>query len=78
MSCVNHNFGKGLVRNFLGGERMWREKSYMKLVEMKERHVFANGEKLSSCLLQTRMCGVSLEFHNNKLKIEVPLDFFFS
>jgi hypothetical protein len=24
------------------------------------------------------MCGVCLDFHNNELGIEVPLDFFFS
>jgi hypothetical protein len=61
----------------LGSERMWRRESYMKLVEVKERYVFATEENPSSYLPLTKMCGVSLEFHSNQLRIEVPLDFFF-
>jgi hypothetical protein len=57
---------------------MWRGEIYMKLVKVKERHIFASGEKLSSCFLLTRMCGVRmcgvcLEFHSNQLRTEVPI-----
>jgi hypothetical protein len=78
MSYVNHSSGGRLVQSFLGSERMWRGESYMKLVEVKEKHVFANGEKSSSCLLLTRMCGICLEFHNNQLRTKVPLKIFSS
>jgi len=79
MSCVNDGSGRGLVWNFLGSKRMWRRESYMKLVEVKERFFyFASGEKLSSCLLLTKMCGICLEFYSNQLRTKAPLDFFFS
>ncbi len=37
-----------------------------------------SGDKLSSCFLLVKMCGVCLEFHSNQLRTKVPLDFFFS
>ncbi len=61
-----------------GEQKDVRGESYMKLVEVKERHVFASGENISSCLLLTRMCGVCLEFHRNQFKTEVLLNFFSS
>jgi hypothetical protein len=56
---------------------MWRKKRYIKLVE-KKAIFLASGEKLSSCFLVIRMCGICLEFHNNQLGTKDPLDFFFS
>jgi hypothetical protein len=78
MNSVNHSSSGGLVRGFQGNERMWKKESYMKLAEKKEARLLASGEKLSSCFLLVRMCGVCLEFHSNRLGIEIPLDSFFS
>jgi hypothetical protein len=36
MSCVNHDFGGGLVRSFQGSEGMWKRKSYMKWAKEEE------------------------------------------
>jgi len=48
----------------------------MKLIEEKEGKFLASGEKLNSCFLLVRTCGVGLELHSNQLGIEIPLDFF--
>jgi hypothetical protein len=39
------------------------------------RAFFANGEKLSSCLLLIMMCGVCLEFHSNHVGDKSPSRF---
>ncbi len=53
------------MQSFQGSEGMWRGRSYMKQVEVKNWGRFLmSGEKLSSCLLLVRMCEVCLEFHN--------------
>jgi hypothetical protein len=51
----------------------------MKLVEKEKRQfVFGKWGEANFMFLLIRMCGVCLDFHNNELGIEVPLDFFFS
>jgi len=65
MRFLNHSSSGGLMQSFQGSEKMWRRRCYMKQVEVKNWGRFlTSGEKLSSCLLLVRMCGVCLEFHN--------------
>jgi hypothetical protein len=78
MSSVNHSSNGGLVRSFLGSEGMWRGKSYVKLVEVKEGRFWRVGRSQVHVFLLVRMCGVWLEFDSTQLGTKIPLDLFFS
>ncbi len=62
--------------------REWGEVDKKKLYEAsweweKGGIFFASGGETKFMFLLVRMCGICLDFHNNQLGTEVPLDFFF-